>query len=153
MGFFAAMLLSAWGTGLMARQSRFSLETGAVTLLFAALIVAGDWAKPVEAVEGAPNGRRRPASVLFAGFIILILAIPPAALLLTNYGLEAPGLALPVEPMVSVPAQYAHSHSGTFILTSVLEEQCGMAATEENLVLLEQISALCDRPDAKAACG
>ena len=38
---------------------------------------------------------------------------------MTNNGLDAPGPALSVEPMVSVPAQVRHTHSGTFILTTV----------------------------------
>ena len=56
---------------------------------------------------------------LFAGLFILVLLASSAALVLTNNGLEAPGLALSVEPMVTVPNQYRHSHPGTFILTSV----------------------------------
>jgi glutamate decarboxylase len=39
------------------------------------------------------------------------------------------------------------------ILTSVLQEQCAMAETEEILVLLDQIGQLCARSDPKAACG
>ena len=40
--------------------------------------------------------------------------------LMTNNGLDAPGVALSVEPMVNVPAQYRHTHKGTFILTTVI---------------------------------
>ena len=37
------------------------------------------------------------------------------------------------------------------ILSSVLEEQCDMAATEENLVLLEQIRQVCAGADSLTA--
>jgi PDZ domain-containing protein len=42
------------------------------------------------------------------------------SLVLTNDGLEAPGAALSVEPMVRVPPDHLHPPDGTFILTSVL---------------------------------
>jgi PDZ domain-containing protein len=45
-----------------------------------------------------------------------------ASLLLTNEGLEAPGLALAVEPMVEVSPQHRYSHTGSFILTSVISQ-------------------------------
>jgi Lon-like protease len=126
MGFLAAALVAAWGIGLMARPSRFSLETGAVELLFAALVLAGGWAKPADTLEVMSEDRkppsRRPGRIQALGLVLWLLLAPPAALLLTNNGLEAPGLALSVEPMVSVPTQYAHAHAGTFILTSVLEQ-------------------------------
>ncbi len=126
MGFGIAALLVAWAIGLVARPSRFSLENGAATLLFAALVLAGNRAKPVDPipdlVDESHSPSRRLGRILLAALAFLLLLAPPAALLLTNNGLEAPGLALSVEPMVSVPVQYAHAHAGTFILTSVLEQ-------------------------------
>jgi Lon-like protease len=126
MGFAVAALLAAWGIGLIAQPSRFSVENGAVSWLFAALVLVGNWARPAGPLEVGPEDRRlptrRPGGILVVGLAVLILGIPPTALLLTNSGLEAPGLALSVEPMVTVPAQYSHAHAGTFILTSVLEQ-------------------------------
>jgi PDZ domain-containing protein len=39
-----------------------------------------------------------------------------------NNGLEAPGVALPIESMINVPAQYRHSHAGHFYLTTVVSQ-------------------------------
>jgi PDZ domain-containing protein len=41
---------------------------------------------------------------------------------MTNNGLEAPGVALSVESMVIIPAQYRHQPAGTFLLTSVIQQ-------------------------------
>ena len=56
----------------------------------------------------------------FRESFVLILLGASASFLLTNNGLDAPGVALPVESMVNVPAQYRHLHKGTFILTTVI---------------------------------
>jgi PDZ domain-containing protein len=45
-----------------------------------------------------------------------------STLLPMNDGLEAPGVTLSVEPMVRVPSQYAHQHTGTFLLTTVISQ-------------------------------
>ena len=41
---------------------------------------------------------------------------------MTNNGVEAPGVALSVEPMVEIPVQYRHQPAGTFLLTSVIQQ-------------------------------
>ena len=58
----------------------------------------------------------------FSGFILLTVIMLGAfsSTLMTNNGLDAPGVALSVEPMVNVPSQYRHTHNGTFILTTVI---------------------------------
>jgi hypothetical protein len=43
----------------------------------------------------------------FAGLLILSMLGVASSLLLTNNGLEAPGLALSVEPMVEIPPNTA----------------------------------------------
>ncbi|MDR3575798.1 MAG: PDZ domain-containing protein [Anaerolineaceae bacterium] len=127
-GYLIAVALTGWGIFLIAQRARFSLETGLTTLSFALLILFGLRIQPAVAVEGAPTGQPASATTgrligrLPAGLLILALLASSAALLLTNNALEAPGLALSVEPMVNVPSQYYHSHPGTFILTSVLEQ-------------------------------
>jgi PDZ domain-containing protein len=126
LGWALCAVLAAWGILLLAQASRFSLETGGVTLLFSTLLLAALREAPaaVSANAGEPDQRMplRTGRLLIAGLAFLVLLALPAALLLTNSGLDAPGLALSVEPMVSVPPQYGKSHAGTFILTSVLEQ-------------------------------
>jgi Lon-like protease len=53
---------------------------------------------------------------------LLLMAVAGSTLLMTNNGLDAPGAALQVEPMVEVPAQYRHAHRGTFLLTAVFSQ-------------------------------
>ena len=57
---------------------------------------------------------------IVSGILALILLAASSTFQLTNNGLDAPGVALPVESMVNVPAQYRHLHKGTFILTTVI---------------------------------
>ena len=129
LGYIIAAVLTGWGIFLIAQQARFSLETGVTTLLFALLILFGLRVQPAAQIpaEIPPDQPVRPVGSrlinrLFNGLLILLMLAASAALLLTNSGLEAPGLALSVEPMVTVPSQYRHTHPGTFILTSVLTQ-------------------------------
>ncbi len=128
-GYLIATLLTGWGIFLIAQQARFSLETGTTTLLFALLILVGLRIQSASRLAPAAPSDRPVLPVssllvyhLLAGLLVLLLLAVPASLVLTNNGLEAPGLALSVEPMVTVPSQYQHTHSGTFILTSVLTQ-------------------------------
>ena len=45
-----------------------------------------------------------------------------SALALTNNGLDAPGVALSVGPMIRLPAQYGHTFKGQFYLVTVLSQ-------------------------------
>jgi PDZ domain-containing protein len=128
-GYLIAAALTGWGVFLIAQQARFSLETGITTLLFALLILVGLRIQPAGSFQlNAPPEQpahstgSRLINRLLAGLLLLLMLAASASLLLTNNALEAPGLALSVEPMVTVPSQYQHSHSGTFILTSVLTQ-------------------------------
>jgi Lon-like protease len=126
LGFCTAAGLAGWGIFLFAQGARFSPQTGAATILFAALLALGlraPRALPAAAPAGGPAARApRLRCAVGMGIFAIVCAAAPAALLLTNNGIEAPGLALAVEPMVSAPAKVAHAHPGSFILTSVLEQ-------------------------------
>jgi len=65
---------------------------------------------------------RRSVGALVAVIFVLAMLGVGASLVLTNDGIEAPGLALSVEPMVAVDAAHRHDHPGTFILTSVVSQ-------------------------------
>jgi PDZ domain-containing protein len=125
-GFLIALVMSGWGVFLILQRSRFSPETGAITILFSLLILAALLTQPAwEEDQPAQTVRSilgRPLQALVAGLLILSLLGVASSLLLTNDGLEAPGLALSVEPMVEVSPQHRYAHSGSFILTSVISQ-------------------------------
>ncbi|MGA2111804.1 MAG: S16 family serine protease [Anaerolineales bacterium] len=125
-GMIVAAGLGAWGVFLIAQHSRFSWQTGAITFGLVLLIVDGlrVCAAPDEdGLAEAPRGQYgRPLRLLGAGLLGFLLAAASSSLLLTNNGLEAPGIALPVEPMVNLPAPYRHPHRGELLLTSVLSQ-------------------------------
>lgn len=127
LGFLLAALLAGWGFFLILQQARFSWPTGAATLALAGLAAlalrrqpAWQWDRP------QPAGRfRRPGRVirgLLAAGLLLLLAVVTLGLAPTNSGLEAPGYAVPVEPMIFVPPGYRFSPAGSFILTSILPQ-------------------------------
>lgn len=126
LGYLMAGLLTIWGIFLLAQRSRFSLETGGVTLLFALLVLVGmrterSQLSDARLLVDKPMGIRL-VPLLISTLVILIMFGFASSLLLTNNGLEAPGLALSVEPMVQVPPEHHYQHAGTFILTSVLSQ-------------------------------
>jgi PDZ domain-containing protein len=57
-----------------------------------------------------------------AGLLLLNLLGIGFSLVPTNDGLEAPGVALPVGPMVEVPAEHRYPSAGSFILTTVIPQ-------------------------------
>jgi PDZ domain-containing protein len=124
-GWILAGLLTCWAAYLVLQHARFSWATGGVTFGFVLLLVSG---LAVQASQGEidrpapaePPGARHVGDFVVAGLTILCQLVVAFSLVLTNNGLEAPGAALSVEPMVQVPPEYLHTHSGTFILTSVL---------------------------------
>jgi PDZ domain-containing protein len=126
LGYLIAGLLSGWGIFLILQRSRFSWETGLATLLFALLLVAGLWKRPPLADDEPATvdyrARRQPLRILIVWLLILGMLGVPASLLLTNDGLEAPGLALAVEPMVEVSPQHRFAYAGSFILTTVISQ-------------------------------
>jgi Lon-like protease len=112
--------LAGWTVFLIAQQSRYSWQTAGVTLGFAALIVLGLLTHP--AAQARTPETRRLGRLVVGLPVILLMAVAGSTLLLTNNGLEAPGAALQVEPMVEVPAQYRHTPKGTFLLTAVFSQ-------------------------------
>jgi PDZ domain-containing protein len=126
LGFLISAALIAWSVVLILQHLRFSLETGAVTMAYALLILAGLWRQPAWK-DDAPAQldqliSRRPIRTLTAGLSILIMLGVASSLLLTNEGLEAPGFALAVESMIHVSPEHRYTHSGSLILTSVVAQ-------------------------------
>jgi PDZ domain-containing protein len=124
LGLLIAAVLTGWGIVLIAQQMRFSLQTGIATLLLAGLILLGLSAQPAwQWYRPVPVRRfRLPGGIIrapIAGLLVLIMLGTTFSLVPTNSGLEAPGVAPPVEPMVHVPPQYFHPSAGQFLLTTV----------------------------------
>ena len=123
-GYLIVIGLTGWAIFLLAQKSRYSWQTAGATLFFAILIVLGLLAHTAPLANlpepAAPGKRRRRlAGLLLGGPVMLLMAVAGSTLLMTNNGLDAPGAALSVEPMVEVPAQYRHTPKGTFLLTAV----------------------------------
>jgi PDZ domain-containing protein len=124
-GWIVAAGMTCWAVFLILQHARFSWATGGVTIGFVMLIVTGLLVRSpqrdiTEPPAGAIDQAFHPGDALVAGLTILCQIIVAFSLVLTNDGLEAPGAALSVEPMVKVPSAYMHAPVGTFILTSVL---------------------------------
>ncbi|HTX78279.1 MAG TPA: S16 family serine protease [Longilinea sp.] len=126
LGVAIAAALTGWGAFLFLQRARFSPETGAITLLFVLIILDGLRLKPaVESPELAPVGKRRGshlAQALGAGLLCLCMLAAASSVLLINNGLDAPGVALSVGPMVQMPDQYRHDFSGQYYLVTVLSQ-------------------------------
>ncbi len=76
----------------------------------------------VEPVRAEQNQKYRFIRYMGAGLICLLMGAAASSLLLINNGLEAPGVALSVAPMVKVPEQYRHPVSGQFFLVTVVSQ-------------------------------
>ncbi len=128
LGLLVIVIQFCWGIYLIVPQYQYSLETGIITFFCALIFLAGwafpktwDWKQAGDTLDrSAHTGWLRSLAV---GLVMIAFLALPSGLLLTNGGIEAPGVALSVESMVSVPAQYQHPISGTFILTSVLSQE------------------------------
>jgi hypothetical protein len=125
-GYGLAACLAGWAIFLLAQRSRYSWQTAGVTLFFAVLIGLGLLSRPAAQTTvpetAAAGNLQRLAAFLVGGGLILIMALAGSTLLMTNNGLDAPGAALQVEPMVEVPAQYRHTPKGAFLLTAVFSQ-------------------------------
>ena len=122
-----AVLLTGWGVFLILQHSRFSWETGLITFLFVLLILDGLRFSPAVAETPEPEAPGRPIKfrfirILGAGLLCLAMLTAGAALALTNNGMDAPGVSLPVGPMIKVPAQYRHAYKGQFYLVTVVSQ-------------------------------
>jgi len=125
LGYLAAAAETGWGIFLITQNARYSLETGLATIAMALLTTFGLMNQPGLKLdkpdEARIKGPARLAGYFTIGVVFITLAAIASSLLLTNNGLEAPGVSLSVEPMVEVPAQYRHQPAGTFLLTSVIQ--------------------------------
>lgn len=126
-GLLLLLWLIAWAAFLAWQRLRFSAETSASTLIVTALIALAFFFPPVWRA-GRPDGRPpQPALLLLANFaLIAVTAVAMAAgialVLPLNAGLEAPGSAVPVGPMVQAPPDHTHRHAGTLMLTTVIPQ-------------------------------
>jgi PDZ domain-containing protein len=126
LGLLLSVALIGWGVFLSLQRARFSPQTSTLTLMIAGLILLELYFQPTWKWSFS-EARGEPVKGLFlraglASLLILVMLAVPASLVPTNDGLEAPGIALSVEPMVKVPQQYLHSPEGTFILTTVIPQ-------------------------------
>ncbi len=120
-GFIVCAVLAAWGAFLYLQNSRFSPETAGITVGLVLLLLDGLRFKPApepEVTQAAAPGIRILRLTMMA-LLAAAMLLAFASTLMTNEGLDAPGLALSVEPMVNVPLQYRHLHKGTLMLTTV----------------------------------
>ncbi|MGD0750861.1 MAG: S16 family serine protease [Anaerolineales bacterium] len=126
-GLVLAVLLTGWGVFLILQHSRFSWETGLITGLFVLLILDGLRFRPAEEEPSGPDAPERRAKYRFirslgAGLLCLAMLAAASALALTDNGLDAPGVALSVGPMIKLPAQYQHAFKGQFYLVTVISQ-------------------------------
>ena len=114
------------GNILILQHLRFSLATGLITYFFILIMVDGLRISrgngSYEAVRPERMIKHPWARILGAGLLCLVMLATASSLLLTNDGLDAPGVALSIEPMVNIPAQYRHSFSGQFFLVTVISQ-------------------------------
>ena len=137
LGYACIAALAGWGIFQIAQGVRFGLETGVANLVVGALLLLALVAAPVrqwertEQTDGAAvpgeRGRRlsnagRAGRTLLTALAIVVLLLVAASIVPTDSGLEAPGVALAVESMVQVPPEHAHSSTGSFILTTVIQQ-------------------------------
>jgi PDZ domain-containing protein len=124
--FLAVLGEISWGIFLITQNARYSLETGGATIFIALLSAFSLIQRHSVSYDQPPdrllNAKSRFLWSFLTGFAFLILAVFASGLLMTNDGVEAPGVALSVEPMVQIPAQYLHHPTGTFLLTSVIQQ-------------------------------
>jgi PDZ domain-containing protein len=122
-GFIIALAITSWGIILYLQNSRFSPQTALITFALVILLVDGLRIQPTSDDDSTAYLPLNPKIrwLRLAGLVLLALIMVAAfsSTLMTNNGIDAPGVALSVEPMVNVPAQYRHTHKGTFILTTV----------------------------------
>jgi PDZ domain-containing protein len=126
LGFFTAVAAFVWGVFLLAQRARFSVQTALVTIAFALLVGEGlrtapVW-EPAGILEIGPRRVGRFVRTVLAVLLVVAMYAVTSSLLLTNDGLEAPGLALSTDPMVEVPASHRYPQAGSFILTTVIPQ-------------------------------
>ena len=119
--------LAAWGLYLISLQARFSPETGATVLAIAALLVASLRYRPAhkqEQISHPQVGSSGRKFLLMASVLVGLAQLSVGAALLPMVdGMYAPGPAVPVGPMISVPAERRSQESrGALLLTTVITQ-------------------------------
>jgi PDZ domain-containing protein len=127
LGFWTALLLMGWGIFLIAQQARFSWPNGTATVAVAGLMLLPLMGQPLWQWDRPVPSRPSIGSTILvrapiAGLLILSMLGITISLVPTNNGLEAPGIAAPVEPMVEVPAEHRYLSTGSFLLTTVFSQ-------------------------------
>ena len=125
-GFITTAALTIWALFLYLQNARFSPQTAGITMLFVVMLLDGLRIRlfegTYEAASDSNDHKGRLLQIAGSGLVALILAAASGALLLTNNGLDAPGVALSIQHMVSLPDQYRHPFTGSFYLVTVIED-------------------------------
>lgn len=127
LGWLFISVAFVWGIVLMIQGSRFGLETGAGVCLAAVLLAWALWRTPAWDWPTRPMPVRvsRVSTLLRIAIaaipIVLMLAIAVSLLPVVN-GIEAPGSAIAVEPMIDVAPERRQAHEGNFYLTTVVTQ-------------------------------
>ncbi|MCX5976746.1 MAG: PDZ domain-containing protein, partial [Coprothermobacterota bacterium] len=123
-----AIALAGWALTLVLLRARFSLEIGLALFLLAGLLLWLSFA-PVapdplgeKTARTKARGPRKKALVGVTVFLLFLLAALSSGIVPLAEGLEMPGLALAVEPMIIVDSSHAHEKPGQFLLTSVINQ-------------------------------
>jgi PDZ domain-containing protein len=114
--------LAAWGFYLISLNARFSLETGAGTLLLVAVVLLG-LRHPVAAMPAVEADS--PAGLLdrIGGAVVTLTQwLVVASLIPMVDGIYAPGPAVTVQPMIVVPAERRSESQGELLLTTVVAQ-------------------------------
>jgi PDZ domain-containing protein len=128
LGRVVALALAGWALTLVLLRARFSLEIGLALFLLAGLLIWLSYA-PVapdpygeETARTKAKGPQKKALVGVTVFLLFLLAALSSGIVPLAEGLEMPGLALAVEPMIIVDPSHAHEKPGQFLLTSVINQ-------------------------------
>ncbi|APV43677.1 PDZ domain-containing secreted protein [Dehalogenimonas formicexedens] len=125
-GFWGIIAVTFWGIVLISQQASLEWPAGLIAFSQAALMAISFVSVKVplqpsfEEISTRKHGLVTSASL--AVLSIMPLGAITVGLMPMNYGLYAPGVTAPVEPMVRVPVEYSHSSDGSLMLTSVIPQ-------------------------------
>jgi len=124
LGYGVGGALSVWGLLVLVERARFSNVAGISTVGAAMILLWALWRQPLwrgspaaPRVFSAYSMRGVISGVLLAGLLVVSSSLVP-----TTHGIRMPGVAIPLEAMVSVPDAYRHASSGNFLMTTVVEQ-------------------------------
>jgi PDZ domain-containing protein len=116
--------LAIWGGILIIQGARFGLELGLAILFLTCLLVWVGLEKPATEAEVQPQSfpHSRFGSLATTIALVAFLTTFAATVVPMAEGLEAPGLALAVEPMIMIDSAHREEKAGQFLLTSVINQ-------------------------------